>query len=180
MARIRTVKPEFFTSGSVTAVSPLARLLFIGLWCEADREGRFQWSPRSLKLRYLPADDCDGHALLDELAREGLITYRDTEGDQCGWVVDFDQWQGTGVLREPISDALRSRILERDRGCCWCGAADDLHVDHVVPVSRGGDNSDANLRALCGSCNSSKRDRLDLDWILAMWRASLCREPRGI
>ena len=45
MARIRTIKPEFFTSEDIVALSPLARLLFIALWCEADREGRLVWKP---------------------------------------------------------------------------------------------------------------------------------------
>ena len=40
MARIRTIKPEFFTSDDICALSPRARLLYVGLWCEADREGR--------------------------------------------------------------------------------------------------------------------------------------------
>ena len=45
MARIRTIKPEFFTSDDICALSPLARLLYVGLWCEADREGRLVWTP---------------------------------------------------------------------------------------------------------------------------------------
>jgi len=37
--RIRSIKPEFWKSETVAALSPLARLLFIGLWNYADREG---------------------------------------------------------------------------------------------------------------------------------------------
>lgn len=33
------------------------RLLYIALWCEADREGRLVWKPRTIKMRYFPADD---------------------------------------------------------------------------------------------------------------------------
>lgn len=73
MARIRTVKPEFFTSEDIVALSPHARLLYIGLWCEADREGRLQWKPNTLKLRYLPSDDCDIGQLADELLARGLV-----------------------------------------------------------------------------------------------------------
>lgn len=80
MARIRTIKPEFFTSEDVTNLSPMARLLFIALWCEADREGRLVWKPRTFKLRYLPADDCDVVALCDELLKGGLVVlYADGE-----------------------------------------------------------------------------------------------------
>ena len=73
MARIRTIKPEFFTSDDICALSPRARLLYIGLWCEADREGRLVWAPRGFKRRYLPDDDCDIDALCRELTDRTLV-----------------------------------------------------------------------------------------------------------
>jgi hypothetical protein len=73
MARIRTIKPEFFTSDDICALSPLARLLYIGLWCEADREGRMVWMPRVFKRRYLPDDPCDVEALAGELLTRDLV-----------------------------------------------------------------------------------------------------------
>ena len=39
VARIRTIKPDFFTSEDIVVLTPWARLLYIALWCEADREG---------------------------------------------------------------------------------------------------------------------------------------------
>src|SRR5256885_771857 len=73
MARIRTIKPEFFTSDDICALSPLARLLYVGLWCEADREGRLVWTPGVMKRRYLPDDACDIEILGAELIARGLI-----------------------------------------------------------------------------------------------------------
>lgn len=73
MARIRTIKPEFFTSEDICGLTPMARLLYIALWCEADREGRLTWKPRTFKLRYFPADRCDIDALADELVSSGLV-----------------------------------------------------------------------------------------------------------
>jgi hypothetical protein len=73
MARIRTIKPEFFTSEDIVARSPMARLLYIALWCEADKEGRLVWKPATFKLRYLPGDNCDVHALCAELVDAGLV-----------------------------------------------------------------------------------------------------------
>jgi len=67
MLRIRTIKPDFFTSESVLDLSPLARLLFIGLWTEADREGRLRWRPKTWKYRFLPADNCQILDVVDEL-----------------------------------------------------------------------------------------------------------------
>lgn len=73
MARIRTIKPEFFTSEDIVSLSPLARLLYVALWCEADKEGRMVWKPATFKLRYLPGDSTDVQALCQELVDAGLI-----------------------------------------------------------------------------------------------------------
>ena len=73
MARIRTIKPEFFTSDDICALSPLARLLYVGLWCEADRDGRLVWTPGVMKRRYLPDDACDIELLGAELTGRGLV-----------------------------------------------------------------------------------------------------------
>ena len=73
MARIRTIKPEFFTSEDIVSLSPLARLLYIALWCEADKEGRLVWKPITFKLRYMPGDSCDIHALCKEILDRGLV-----------------------------------------------------------------------------------------------------------
>jgi len=47
-----------------------------------------------------------------------------------------------------------------DNRCLCCKASDDLTVDHVIPVSRGGRNSIDNIQPLCHSCNSSKRNKI--------------------
>lgn len=77
MARIRTIKPEFFTSEDIVALTPWARLLYIALWCEADREGRLRWKPATFKMRYLPADNVNVIDLCQELIDRGLVvTYQ--------------------------------------------------------------------------------------------------------
>ena len=73
MARIRTIKPEFFTSEDIVSLSPLARILYIALWCEADKEGRMNWKPRTFKMRYIPADDCSVDDLCSEIVDAGLV-----------------------------------------------------------------------------------------------------------
>lgn len=73
MARIRTIKPEFFTSEDIVSLSPLARLLYVATWCEADKEGRLAWKPLTFKLRYFPGDECDIKALCQELVDAKLV-----------------------------------------------------------------------------------------------------------
>ncbi len=71
--RARNIKPGFFRDEQLLKTSPLGRLLFAGLWCLADREGRLLDRPAQIKWDILPADDCDVNALLTELAMRGFI-----------------------------------------------------------------------------------------------------------
>lgn len=55
----------------------------------------------------------------------------------------------------------KRRILERDRyRCRYCGGWENIGIDHIHPVSRGGSNDDENLVACCRSCNSRKSNKL--------------------
>ena len=69
MPRIRSVKPDFFTDSDLCELPPLHRLLFEGLWCHSDREGRLEDKPREIKVKVLPFDACDIDAMLDDLAK---------------------------------------------------------------------------------------------------------------
>lgn len=54
----------------------------------------------------------------------------------------------------------RRRVLARDGGACrYCGATEDLTLDHVIPKSRRGAHDPANLVTACRSCNSKKGAR---------------------
>ena len=80
--------------------------------------------------------------------------------------------QRTAVLEAPaprsIPLALRYRILSRDKfRCVTCGASPakdisvELHVDHIHPWSRGGQNVAENLRTLCSKCNLGKGAKIE-------------------
>lgn len=64
------------------------------------------------------------------------------------------------MSRRPISPKLRFQILSRDEyRCRYCGtgaAKTELHIDHRVPVSAGGDNHPSNLLTACRACNLGK------------------------
>lgn len=88
MARIRTIKPEFFRHADLYEAEketglPL-RLAFAGLWTAADREGRFKWKPRELKLDCLPHDDVDFVRVLDALTTRGWLVRYTVNGIEYG------------------------------------------------------------------------------------------------
>jgi len=65
----------------------------------------------------------------------------------------LDQW---GVLLE--STAWR---------CAWCRSDQNIQVEHMIPISRGGGNTVDNVAPFCSSCNFSKGNKTALEWI---WR----------
>jgi hypothetical protein len=95
--RIRTVKPEFFRhedlfDAEIETGLPL-RLAYQGLWCAADREGRFRWRPRTLKSEIMPFDDLDFSRVLDALATRGYIVKYSSGTDEFGWIPSFKAHQ---------------------------------------------------------------------------------------
>ncbi len=93
MARIRTIKPEFFTSEDIVNLSPLARLLYIALWCEADRDGRLSWKPKTFKMRYFPGDSANIDKLCDELREAGLVLVYIVNDQQYAFIPTFHAHQ---------------------------------------------------------------------------------------
>lgn len=89
MARCRNIKPGFFTNDKLGDIQPLARLIFIGLWCHADREGRLLDRPKKIKAEILPYDNCDADLLLSELETNGFIERYQVENINYIQIVNF-------------------------------------------------------------------------------------------
>jgi len=76
MARIRSIKPEFWTSEQVVECSPTARLLFIGLWNFCDDYGAHPYAPKTIKMQIFPGDSFKIEQIegwLSELIVHGLV-----------------------------------------------------------------------------------------------------------
>jgi hypothetical protein len=102
MARIRTIKPDFFADEDIAEMPPLCRIAFAGLWCHADREGRLEDRPKRLKPKVLPYDDVDMHDVLDTLAQHGFIQRYEVDGHRFIQVRTFLKHQCPNV-KEPES-----------------------------------------------------------------------------
>ena len=62
-----------------------------------------------------------------------------------------------------VPRGLRHEVFKRDNyTCCECGAKKEdgatLHIDHIIPVSKGGTDELSNLQTLCADCNLNKSD----------------------
>jgi hypothetical protein len=72
VARIRTIKPDFWTDAAIIECSTNARLLFVGALNFADDFGNLDRSAKQLKAQIFPADDIDCEPLIRQLLKHGL------------------------------------------------------------------------------------------------------------
>jgi hypothetical protein len=97
MGRIRTIKPEFFLDEDLFDLEKQSRLpvrlAYAGLWTQADREGRFEWRPRTLKAAILPHDGANFEKILEALERSGRLHRYGFDGREYGWIRSWKRHQ---------------------------------------------------------------------------------------
>ena len=99
MARIRYLKPEFFSDEDLADLPFQARLAFAGLWCYADKAGRLEDRPKFLKAMIFPYDNIDMGKQLDLLsqAKHGngvpFIQRYDVDGTKYIQILTWDKHQ---------------------------------------------------------------------------------------
>lgn len=100
--RARNIKPGFFKNEELAEIEPLGRILYEGLWCMCDREGRLEDRPKKIKAEILPYDECDVDSLLDHLAGHQFITRYQVDGGRYIWIIKFKAHQNPHK-KEPAS-----------------------------------------------------------------------------
>lgn len=159
MPKIRGIKPETWTDENFVDLSPLARLLFIGLWNYACDNGHVEDKPKQIKMRVLPADDCSANGLLAELAEHGRIvreggwitipTLRDHQRIDKRWFVACEKagCEKPSIKKGDSQPAPRGGHDEattrprRERDVASRGPRDDVDVDGDLMVTRGDSSS---------------------------------------
>jgi hypothetical protein len=103
MARSRNIKPGFFRDEHIVELPFEARLLFIGLWTLADREGRLKDKPNQIKIDIFPCDNVQVDKLLDQLQKKGFVIRYKAEEEKYIQVVNFSKHQNPHI-KEPASE----------------------------------------------------------------------------
>jgi hypothetical protein len=143
MARIRTIKPSFWTDSKMVRLSPLARLFYIGLWNFTDCDsGHAEDDPAALKRLILPEDDVDPEALMRELVHEGRVARIQTVSGR----------KYLHVIRLANHQKLDSRWSPR------CQVCTETH-----PNSRERTDTQPNSLTLAGTPRNSAQDRTGQD-----------------
>jgi hypothetical protein len=102
MARIRSIKPEFWSDDTVTECSLSARLLFIGIWNFADDAGNLDRSHKQIKTRVFPIDNIDCEPLIQELLKHGLLVEYSVGGKKYLHVPGFAKHQLINRPSKPV------------------------------------------------------------------------------
>lgn len=114
--------------------------------------GREEWLPEP----FMPVARSRGESWI-VLRTEDLKRVWLTE--QAGALAHAERRGGRTPSRT-LSYALRFHVLRRDDfTCTYCGSRPPevrLHIDHIVPWSKGGENTVENLRTACDRCNLGK------------------------
>lgn len=96
MARIRSIKPEFWVSEQVAECSTSARLTFVGLWTFSDDNGVHPAKPKTLKAELFPMDDVssiDVAGWMAELINAGLVAEFEAGGERFWYVTGWAKHQ---------------------------------------------------------------------------------------
>lgn len=125
MSRIRSIKPQFFTSEQVADCSMTARLAFIGMWCFCDDYGIHPASSARLKMEVFPADSITKEevgAAVEELKKSGLVEEYEVTGAKYWHVTGWEKHQKidskTGLYPLPngeIGTKIRRTFTEHSR-----------------------------------------------------------------
>ncbi len=98
-----------------------------------------------------------------------FLTYEELTQNYHNWQKGKEYAANAKLERKIMNDEIRYNVLKRDNYTCQiCGAkASDgvkLHVDHIIPITRGGKTVMSNLQTLCERCNVGKSNKIDKDF----------------
>lgn len=175
--RIRTVKPEFFLHEGLYDLEletglPI-RVAFVGLWCAADREGRFRWSERRLKASILPYDDVDFARVLHALGTRGFLVKYASKGEWFGVIPSFKKHQ---VINNKERASDLPEVTQPEPFDAWpTREARDEHAFHKEGKGREGKGKEGNKtlgESVGGASPTSKEDKAptltDAEWLLQL------------
>ena len=127
---------------------------------------------------------CSGRAeVIEPYENEFIRSGQSTFNVPC--VIKYTRGDVAARAKRGKRKVTKSILYERDEKCCqYCGKPlkkSEVTIDHIIPKSRGGNNSWKNLVVSCTRCNNIKRDRTTEEAGKPIHRAHLVKEPsRGL
>jgi len=187
MARIRTIKPDFFRHEGLQDLE-VARpglfimLVFAGLWGQCDKSGRFEWKPRSLKLDILPFLNFDMALSLAALEEGGFVVRYKVDGKEYGEILTFEKHQRINGKeaqepeKHPAPPEKQSAYPENKSGST--GEAPEKNMgSEGEAVSRPGREEEGKRKGREGN-GEARGSRLPADWHPSGEDTQFCKTER--
>lgn len=166
MARIRTIKPEFFDSPGTARASHAARLLFIAMWCWADDWGVGAANPKALIGFAFPNDDditaSEFPTLRKEVADAFGVTFYEVDGRPYYCIPSWDRHQRTERKAKRQNPPPPSGVSPGNPGDSGTsddsdGSSDDTHGSSGVGTGEQGNRGNTS----CASDDAQRTDPLE-------------------
>lgn len=143
MARARNIKPGLYKNYELADLGPHAQLLFTGLWCLADREGRLEDKPRFIKAEIFPYYEVDVEGELVKLERQGFVARYVVEGLAIVQILNFKKHQAphntekaSSLPAQPPTDSGNNgAVTVKSRNDNDGNRPDSLIPDSLIPDS---------------------------------------------
>lgn len=140
MARARNIKPSLFKNEVLGTIDPLLTILFEGLWCLADKEGRLEDRPLRIRAETLPyREGIDVNAMLTELERLEFIQRYKVGNLRLIQVLNFVKHQNphhTEKKSELPAFSASCHVTVNSQLDTETAPADSLNTDFLIPDSR--------------------------------------------
>lgn len=171
---MKTIICEHLDSSNFCMASGATRAVWLWLYLNRDDDGIVDASPRIVPVRVKVSDaeaqeafewlrnnkyrDADAFPILQMGAEFRTVESWPTSAASLGFKISEWTCRCLPPPRIPIPAAVKAAVLSVGL-CAYCGATEDLEVDHIKPVSLGGGNERENLQCLCFSCNRTKGNK---------------------
>lgn len=101
-----------------------------------------------------------------EKEKAKLVAWRLNNPDKYKEQVRRENHKRRVRMKQAESFAINDSFLKKlySSSCAICGSDDRIQADHIIPITKGGTHSEGNLQPLCISCNSSKGNKLMIEW----------------
>lgn len=149
--RARNIKPDFFKNETLAEIPHQTRLLFIGLWCYADREGYLEARPKKIKAEIFPYEEINITESLATLAVSGFIHIYASSGNYpVIKILNFNKHQRPHYNEKP--SILKNIIDTSNQGIKHLqpkkeALGSDIMIDDImIPDIRNDDSKDIHAR----------------------------------
>lgn len=108
---------------------------------------------------YVEDEGCTREEVL--ILIEAYLKERELKLERIKFKIEQQEEPNRTPVREPIPDDVKMFVWQRDGGrCVKCGSQEKLEFDHIIPLSKGGNNTARNIQLLCEKCNRQKGNSL--------------------